>query len=194
MSLNRAESLRGIERPKKQPNIEQLPIINESLDKLSIDDSQVVNNQIINQSKFVLNEHKLIVVGESNYTKKELFVIKTTSRINTREFVPFLNIDLKERFGCLQEFVDKDGLLALGDKQKKHFCKWLRISQLVENPKIIRAIDFYSIKQTIVTDCSFIASLIVSAQYEKRFQKKLVTSIIYPQNKNNIPVYNPSGI
>lgn len=178
---------------KQQSTIEQLPTINESLDKLSINDGQVVNDQIVNEAKITVNEHKLIVIGEPNYTKKEIFVIKTTSKINNREFVPFLNIDLKERFGYLTEFTDKDGLLTLSDKQKNHFAKWLRLNQLVENPKIIKTIDCFSIKQTIVTDCSFIASLAVSAQYEKKFKKKLVTSIIYPQNKNNEPVYNPCG-
>ena len=144
---------KGIEKPIQQQNkiVEQLPIINESLDKLSIDDKQIVNNQVVNQSKFILNEHNLIVIGESNYTKKELFVIKTTSKINNKEFVPWLNVDLKERFSCLGEFTDKDGFLMLSDKQKKHFAKWLRISQLIENPTIIKSIDCYSIKQTIVS-------------------------------------------
>lgn len=193
-ALERAENLKGIERPvKQQSTIEPLPIINESLDRLSINDSQVVNDQVVNESKFVVNEHRLIVIGEPNYTKKELFVIKTTSRINNREFVPFLNVDLKERFGYLSEFTDKDGLLQLSEKQKRHFSKWLRLNQLVENPRIIKSIDCFSIKQTIITDCSFIASLTVSAQYEKRFKKRLVTNLIYPQDKHGIPTWNPCG-
>lgn len=193
-ALDRAEKLKGIERPVKQSTREQLPVLNESLDKLSINDAPTPNSdQVINESKFVVNEHRLIVIGEPNYSKRELFVIKTTSRINNREFVPFLNVDLKERFGYLTEFTDKDGLLQLSEKQKRHFSKWLRISQLIENPRIIKSIDCFSIKQTIITDCSFIASLTVSAQYEKRFKKRLVTNLIYPQDKNGIPAYNPCG-
>ena len=58
---------------------------------------------------------------------------------------------------------------------------------------MISNISPYSIRQQYVTDCSFIASLCICALFEKRFRKRLITSIIYPQDENGIPVYNPSG-
>mmetsp|Transcript_7231 Transcript_7231/g.15447 ORF Transcript_7231/g.15447 Transcript_7231/m.15447 type:complete len:578 (+) Transcript_7231:926-2659(+) len=60
-------------------------------------------------------------------------------------------------------------------------------------PLMISNINPYTIRQQYVTDCSFIASLCICALFEKRFRKRLITSIVYPQDKYGIPVYNPSG-
>ncbi|XP_027051362.1 calpain-7-like isoform X1 [Pocillopora damicornis] len=126
-------------------------------------------------------------------TVKELEVLKRTSYINGKLFPPWLDIDLKERFAYPDCYSDKDGQLALSQKQKARFTKWLRPTELCENPEMIYAISSFSIKQTIVSDCSFLASLAISAAYERNFKKTLITSIIYPQNRAGKPVINPSG-
>lgn len=104
---------------------------------------------------------KLEIIARQSYTMEEKKVLEKTSLINSRIFLPFMEVDLKERFVFPIPFTDKDGLLELAPKQKKEFQDWVRISDLAENPSIIVGshADFYSIRQTVVSDCSFVASL-----------------------------------
>ncbi|CAI4228878.1 unnamed protein product [Auanema sp. JU1783] len=126
-------------------------------------------------------------------TKEELAVLATTSYINGKQYVPFLPQDLRENFSFTLTFSDKDGKLHLAEKQKAQLKGWMRPSEIMPEPKLIQCIDSGTIKQTAVSDCSFVSSLAVAARYEKRFGKQIVTSIIYPQNKKGVPVYNSHG-
>ncbi|KAM4705527.1 calpain-7 isoform 2-T2 [Rhinophrynus dorsalis] len=127
------------------------------------------------------------------YTAEEIEVLRKTSKINGVEYVPFMSVDLRERFAFPMPFSDKLGKLALSPKQKAIFSKWVRPDEITNNPIMIYTVSSFSIKQTIVSDCSFVASLAISAAYERRYNKKLITSIIYPQNKKGEPEYNPCG-
>ncbi|KIH67320.1 MIT domain protein [Ancylostoma duodenale] len=129
----------------------------------------------------------------SGLTKEELAVLAITSNINGRKYVPFLSVDLKEKFNYTLPFTDKDGKLSLTEKQKRRIKAWLRPHEIFEEPKVIGNVDSGTIKQTVISDCSFVASLSITARYEKRFGKQIITSIIFPQNKAGQPVYNPSG-
>ncbi|XP_046445649.1 calpain-7-like isoform X2 [Daphnia pulex] len=140
-----------------------------------------------------LSVSNLKVSGAQTYSSEEKKVLEITSMINGREYVPFMAGDLQERFILLSTFSDRHGKLSLSPKQKKSFSRWARAEEISADPKVIENIDCFSIKQTVVSDCSFVASLAVSAQYEKRFNKKLITNIIYPQNKSGMPLYNSCG-
>ncbi|XP_014018676.2 calpain-7 [Salmo salar] len=127
------------------------------------------------------------------YTSEEIEVLRSTSKINGIPFVPFMSVDLKERFAFPVPFSDKLGKLALSPKQRTIFSHWVRPDEICNNPTMILSVSSFSIKQTVVSDCSFVASLAISAAYERRYNKKLITSIIYPQNRRGEPQYNPCG-
>ncbi|XP_067261286.1 calpain-7 [Chanodichthys erythropterus] len=127
------------------------------------------------------------------YTAEEIEVLRKTSKINGIEYVPFMSVDLRERFAFPVPFSDKRGKLALSPKQKAIFSRWVRPDDICNNPTMIFTVSSFSIKQTVVSDCSFVASLAISAAYERRYSKKLITSIIYPQNRKGEPEYNPCG-
>lgn len=127
------------------------------------------------------------------YTPEEIEVLRSTSKINGIAYVPFMSVDLKERFAFPVPFSDKLGMLALSPKQKAIFSRWVRPDEICNNPTMILSVSSFSIKQTVVSDCSFVASLAISAAYERRYSKKLITSIIYPQNRKGEPEYNPCG-
>lgn len=137
----------------------------------------------------------LKVTGKNTYSDEEKKVLLHSSLINKNEFVPFMDIDLSERFQYAIPFSDKDGYLQLSPKQRKEFDCWVRPGDVCSDPCIMLSAhpDYFSIKQTIVSDCSFVASLAVSASYERRFGRRLVTSILYPRSRDKKPLYNPFG-
>lgn len=87
-------------------------------------------------------------------------------------------------------FTDPEGLLPLSPKQASRLGGWKRPSQLSTAPQMVKVISPFQIEQDLVGDCSFICSLCICAAYERRFNKRLITNIIYPK-KDGAPIYNP---
>jgi calpain-7 len=108
-----------------------------------------------------------------------LEVLKTTMLINNKKYHPWSDSDVKDLLREKGPFTDPDGMLALSDKQTSKFGSWKRVSQIMENPKMICLISSTSIVQDIVTDCSFVASLCVSASYERRWKKQASLVVLW---------------
>ncbi|KAJ1910405.1 cysteine protease [Mycoemilia scoparia] len=129
---------------------------------------------------------------EYHLTRYELQIIQRTSIINCNTFVPWLTRDIQEPLLNLPNlFNDPDGKLKLSAKQQSQFSRWERLSE--KHDCMISQINCESIAQDIVTDCSFVASLCVSAAFERRFKKQIITNHIYPHDEFGVPVFNPSG-
>ncbi|XP_026327354.1 calpain-7-like [Hyposmocoma kahamanoa] len=180
-ALDRGEELKGINK----------------IGALSIHDTRkpgvTPNRTILQHQQSVTSQLK--VSGKHTYTEEEKDVLRKTSNINNNCFLPFMDVDYSEKFQFAIPFEDRASELKLSSKQASEFSSWVRPHEICSDPKMIvgDCVDCFSIKQTIVSDCSFVASLAVSAIYERRFKKKIITSIIYPKNRNKDPVYNPFG-
>jgi len=131
--------------------------------------------------------------SSGNYSEEEKKVLTATSCVNGQQYLPFIPADLSERFAFPLPWSDPAGKLPLAPKQRQKLVGWCRPEEFIPRPRMIQLVDCYSVKQTVVSDCSFVASIAVSAQYEKRYSKRLITSIIFPQNRAGEPIYNPCG-
>jgi hypothetical protein len=130
--------------------------------------------------------------GGQQFSAAELDVLRRSSYVNGRIFQPWLaNEERTENFSFPDEsapFVDNQGQLPLSPSQKKHCAGWRRAPDVVAmavggaaSPAMIRAVSPDRVQQELVTDCSFVASLIIAAAFEQRFRKQLITAVIYPQ-------------
>lgn len=209
LAVDRAESLKGLKPIDNQDILKSLsklpPVPETNLDE-AVDKPPTTSTTTATSSTNAGKQtrpplhrgssaHLKVSGGSTSYTEEEKRVLLHSSHINDNEFVPFMSIDLTEKFQYAIPFTDKDGLLELSPKQKAEFARWCRPEEIFSDTKMVKMhhVDYYSIKQTVVSDCSFVASLAVAAQYEKRFGRRLITSIIYPKNRNKEPIYNPFG-
>lgn len=149
----------------------------------------------------------------SRLSETEIAVLKRSSLIASGLFLPWSDDEAlklsqqaqRPTLTSASPWTDPDGYLKLSDKQRARFYKWARpsdicllrrkqgITSTLEKPVIVKSITPYSIRQHYVTDCSFIASLCICAAFERRFGRKLVTSLIYPQSADGRPMISPSG-
>jgi len=132
--------------------------------------------------------------SSAGLSSEEKEVLARSSKISGALFYPWLGDGQRERFHYDTPWEDPDGLLPLSAKQRQHFGRWARPSQFVRGePRMIYLVSSLSITQTIITDCSFVSSLVIAAAYERRHGKQLITKTIWPQDSKGVPIYNPAG-
>jgi len=131
------------------------------------------------------------------YTEEELDVLRESSRINGCIFLPWVESEDSElrNFTFKKKFEDPDGKLTLSALQRRNCAGWARAWQICgENPVIFAGkLSALHVVQEYVADCSFVSSLCIVANYERRTGKRLLSRIIYPQDETAMPFYNPSG-
>lgn len=147
----------------------------------------------------------------SSLSPEEISVLKRSSLIASGLFFPWSDVEAetlnKAKKSSMNLWRDPAGDIVLSAKQQKTFVKWARPLEILQlrqqlrggsskimNPTmVLRNVSPYNIRQYGVTDCSFIASLCICAAYERRFQKSLVSPIVYPQTPDGRMAYNPEG-
>ncbi len=153
----------------KMPNLNQINLDN--IDENSNND----NDSIENSTSITVNNKRQSSSG--TFSKEEIAVLRNGSYINGRDYLPFfVEIDSKEKFFNFQiPFTDKSGKLPLSPSQLERFARWVRPDEIFDNPKLMMLVSSFSVKQTCISDCSFVASLTVCAQYERKFNKILLS-------------------
>ncbi|RKP27119.1 hypothetical protein SYNPS1DRAFT_27214 [Syncephalis pseudoplumigaleata] len=149
-------------------------------------------------------------------TVEELRVLQHTSLVNGMLHLPWIGDDEREPFDLSEHYThaaampaggwrspavifvhgysDPAGLLKLSSRQLERYQQWLRPHQFLDRtPVMIKRVSSKKISQEVVTNCSFVASLCVCADYEQRFKKRLITRCIYPQDQRGRPYYNAWG-
>ncbi|KAL8274106.1 hypothetical protein Esti_001948 [Eimeria stiedai] len=111
-------------------------------------------------------------------------------------------------------WADPEGLLTLSQKQQQKFYSWRRVGEALQQqqrqqqqqlvPEVLTGEPCSrSIRQGFVGDCSFLSSLAVLSDYERRHGLPVISGLIYPQKRRPVqqrsssssrPVYNPRGM
>ncbi|KAL3810611.1 hypothetical protein ACHAXA_010569 [Cyclostephanos tholiformis] len=155
-------------------------------------------------------QNRINKLKRKNYTREEIEVLLWSSRIASGVFQPWIDEEVRAyNFSPDKPWEDPDCVLKplkLSKEQKVRFPNWARPSEIIamrdkKTPKplrnitMIKAITPDTIKQSCVSDCSFIAGICVAAEFERRFNRRLVTSLIHPQSPDTgMPIYNEKGV
>lgn len=134
--------------------------------------------------------------SNEKYTREEKRVLLESSKINGVLMQPW-EIATQEswKFTFPEPFRDPDGKIPLSQSQRERCQGWARPRQMMERTPCIlsKTPSPLDVIQDSVTDCSFLSSLAIAAHHEWKWGKRLISGIIFPQDSNGWPAYNPDG-
>jgi len=84
-------------------------------------------------------------------------------------------------------------LYLLKAKQQKRLAGWAPAEDYIPNATVVNQVSPRNVTQTLVSDCSFVSAMILSAGYENKFHTQIITNSLFPQNRERKPVLNPYG-
>ncbi|CBZ49585.1 hypothetical protein NCLIV_000790 [Neospora caninum Liverpool] len=102
------------------------------------------------------------------------------------------------------KWTDPDGVMSLSRKQQQKFAAWKRLSEIVKDPVVIQDVpNSRAIRQGFVGDCSFLSSLAVLSEFERKHNVPVLSGLLYPQGaipavadggRQVGPIFNPRGM
>ena len=147
-------------------------------------------------------ENKPRPLQDNPLTAEDVELLRKSGR-TTSIFLPMWD-DVDEGYGAENVFMPcKDGEWT--DESAPGFCpdqlkrgvQWksfLGLTPDLSTVSLVGNADPMNIKQTVVGDCSLVASLIVCSNFQQRFPKaKIIANAIYPQDSTGKPVVNHKG-
>lgn len=78
-------------------------------------------------------------------------------------------------------------------KQEKRLAGWAHAEDYIPSATVVNKVSPRNVTQTLVSDCSFVSAMILSAGYENKFHTQIITNSLFPQNRERKPVLNPYG-
>jgi calpain-7 len=188
--IGRVEEIKGLCKHTDLETLGSLPSIEPNL--------PLINKSVQASNISPLSSPLEQLPPSDSFTPEEISVLRQSSVINGRFFQPWINgEETRENFQSTTPFCDPDGLLPLSHAQKEANGVYLRPTEFMKPadlpPVIIRTITPLAVTQDLVADCSFVCSLCIASAFEARHNKRLITSLIFPQTPRGVPTVSPSG-
>ncbi|KAF8422398.1 hypothetical protein EV426DRAFT_605567 [Tirmania nivea] len=125
-------------------------------------------------------------------SNREQMVVLRSSKVAGHKFPPWITEPSQSDFNSGELFTDATGMLPLSDAQARILDVWKRSSEVHERVSVVPE-NPLDLAQDAITDCSIVASMCAAVSREERGYSKIVSNIIYPQEKDGTPKLSGNG-